>query len=184
MRTRLLIAALFAGTVFAENPLPSRPATDLEADKTYLGVLNSMQYDDALGMLTDVGVPEARARELLEYLAREIEDHQSVNRSDLSAICRNVDDQFSNPIALVGEIRRQKAAERAFQDSMLKRALEILGVPSLTPIRKPHMNNGGLVDSGVEERILDGRLKPADAIARACELVNHYPPPPAEGEAS
>jgi hypothetical protein len=178
----LVVVALSARAAFAEAPPPSRPATDLEADRFYLGVLDSTPYDEALEMLTDVGVPEAKARELLAYLAEHIEDHRSAYHADFEKLCRNVDDQFSNPIGLADEIRRQNAAELEFQDSMLKRALEILGVPSLTPIRKPHMNNGGITDAEIVERILDGRLKPADAISRSCEILKQCePPPPPEG---
>ncbi len=144
-----VVAALYACATFAQEPSPSRPATDLEADRIYLGVLNSTPYDEALEMLTDAGVPEEKARELLAFLAEHIEDYQPVYRADFENVCSNVDDQFSNPIGLANEIRRQQAAELEFQDSMLKRALEILDVPSLTPIRKPHMNNGGLTDTEI-----------------------------------
>jgi hypothetical protein len=175
MRTPLLVVAALSACAAVADELPvSRPATDLEADRMYLSVLNSTPHDEALEMLTDVGVPQARARELLEYLARQFEDHNSVYRADFRNLCRNVDGQFSNPMALAEEIMRQNKAEREYQDSMLKKALEILGVPSLAPIRKPHMNNGGLTDSEVVERILDGRLKPADAIARACVIEHDY----------
>ena len=178
----LVVASLSAWAAFAEPP-PSRPATDLEADRSYLFVLDSTPYDEALEMLTDVGVPEAKARDLLAYLAEHIEDHRSAYHADFEKLCRNVDDQFSNPIGLADEIRRQDAADLEFQDSMLKRALEILGVPSLTPIRKPHMNNGGISDAETVERILDGRLNPTDAISRFCEILKQYEPPPLpEGE--
>jgi len=180
-----VVTALYACATFAQEPPPSRAATDLEADRIYLGVLDSTPYDEALEMLTDTGVPEAKARELLTYLAEHSEDYRSVYRADFENLCRNVDDQFSNPIGLADEIRRQNAAELEFQNSMLKRALEILGAPSLTPIRKPHMNNGGLTDSEITERILDGRLKPADAISRSCEILKQYQPPPLpEGKGS
>ena len=173
-----VVTTLYACAAFAQGPSPSRPATDIEADKSYLSVLNFTPFDEALEMLTDAGVPEVKARELLAYLAERIEDHRSVYRADFEILCRNVDDQFSNPIGLAAEIRRQEAADLEFQDSMLKRALAILDVPSLTPIRKPHMNNGGITDAEVVERILDGRLKPADAISRFCEILKQYQPPP------
>jgi hypothetical protein len=99
MRTSLLVAAtLYACATFAQEFPSDRPATDLEADRIYLDVLNSTPYDEALEMLTDTGVPEAKARELLAYLAEHIEDHVSVNRADVENMCRNADDQFSNPI--------------------------------------------------------------------------------------
>ena len=65
---------------FAQEPPPSRPATDLEADRIYLDVLNSTPYDEALEMLTDAGVPEAKARELLAYLADTSKNTVGVSR--------------------------------------------------------------------------------------------------------
>ena len=172
MRCALLIATLLVGSALASESGTTREATVAEADAIYLHILGSTPAAEAMDMLTDVGIETDRARRLLTFLDERLDEERQQNLSDTVGLCRNLDGRFSHPRALARELTRQQAAEREFEAALVERAKEILGVPSLVSVRSPHMNgNGMLTDTDVVQRVLDGELKPADAIARACGVT-------------
>jgi len=171
MRWTFLITAALAASALAAGPESSHEATDAEADAIYLTILNSTPVDEAMEMLTDVGIDKTRARRLLIYLDENLHDQRQQNLADTVGLCRNIDGRFSTPRALAQELARQQRAQRDFETGLIRRATEILGVSSLAPVRGPHMKNGRLYGQNVVALVLDGTIAPADAIARACGVT-------------
>lgn len=168
MRWTLLITAALAASALAASPESSHEATDAEADAIYLTILNSSPVNEAMEMLTDVGIDKARARSLLIYLDEHLHDQRQQNLADAVGLCRNIDGRFSTPRALAHELARQQQAQREFEAVLVRHAMEILGVSSLAPVRGPHMKSGRLYEQNVVDLVADGTIAPADAIARAC----------------
>ena len=171
MRWTLLVTAALAASALAASPDSSHEATDAEADAIYLTILNSSPVDEAMEMLTDVGIEKSRARSLLVYLDEHLQDQRQQNLADTVGLCRNIDGRFSTPRALAHELARQQQAQQDFEAGLVRHAMEILGVSSLAPVRGPHMKNGRLYGQNVAALVLDGTIAPADAIARACGVT-------------
>lgn len=172
MRWIPIATTLLASVALASGNPSTRPATRAEADFAYLTILNSTPVDEALQMLTDVGVDEARARELLKFLDEHWQDQNQQYLADTVGLCRNLDGRFSNPLSLARELNRQRKSEQDFQARLVRSAADILGVSSLEPVRSPHMKPPGfIIGPDVVDLVLEGQITPDDAIRRACEVT-------------
>jgi hypothetical protein len=167
-----IITAVAVSSIVAAGGEPVREATAAEADFIYLGVLNSGPASESLEMLTDVGIDKTRTRHLLTYLDEHMDDHYRQAIADTVGLCRNLDGRFSNRLALAHELIRQRDSEDSFKEALIQGAKEILGVTTLAPVRRPHMNTPGIAPGpDAIDLVVKGQLTPAAAIARACEVT-------------
>ena len=170
MRTAVLVALLNVFPLaFAAGP-ESRPASDFESDHFFLMILRDQPEEDSLQMLATAGVADDTARNLLRFLEERKDDYDPVTRKNYAALCENADGRFSSPDALARELQRWLDEEREFQAGLVREAATILGVDSLSTVRAPVLNNTGVVETGLVEQVLGGKMTPAFVIARACEF--------------